>query len=235
MQAYVLTKAGHLTANSPYIAAKVKKWYRRNIPVIPNGIAVPGSLVDRRSTPGPLIVGSVNNGFGELKNVHRLIDAFSLIREDRPDSILRLVGTGFEPSGPAEAYAKARGASEGVEFVGPIAAHEIAAFMRGIDVLVHPALEESFGMTLVEAIIEGTIVVGGRYSGAVPWVLGEGSAGVLVDVRDPAAIAQAVLSLPVAKDESWVLRQRAFEHVRANFSLDHVVDLYEDIYRVITS
>jgi glycosyltransferase involved in cell wall biosynthesis len=47
-------------------------------------------------------------------------------------------------------------------------------------------------MTLIEAMSQGLPVVAGAHAGAVPWVLGHGRAGVLVDVDDPRAIARAV-------------------------------------------
>jgi L-malate glycosyltransferase len=230
MQAYVLVRAPHLTANSPYIAEKVRRWYRRTVAVVPNGIAVPDRLSERSGTEG-LIVGSVNNGFGKLKNVQRLIDAFALIKQERPGASLQLVGADFQPGGPAFAYARQQEALEGIDFVGPLPAAEIPVFMRSIDVLVHPSLEESFGMTLVEAIVEGALVVGGCDSGAVPWVLGEGVAGTLADVRDPEQIACAVLALPDDHGSRQMLRQRAFAHVADNFSLDHVIGQYEAILR----
>ncbi|MCP3973306.1 MAG: glycosyltransferase family 4 protein [bacterium] len=234
MQAYVFARAPHLTANSPYIAEKVKRWYRRSVPVVPNGIELPLELPDRRQRTG-LVIGSVNNGFGERKNVHCLVDSLPLIRKAHPEASLRLVGADFEPGGPAESYARSRGLTDGIEFLGPVPSGEIGPLMRSLDVLVHPSLEESFGMTLVEALVEGTPVVAGESSGAVPWVLGNGRAGTLVDVRDPQAIAAAILSIPVDEEHALRRRREAFEHVRENFALRAVVDRFEQIYRELAS
>jgi L-malate glycosyltransferase len=66
--------------------------------------------------------------------------------------------------------------------------------MRAASVLAHPSLEESFGMIVLEAMATGTPVVAGRASGAVPWLLAN-DAGVLVDVRNSAAIAEAINGL----------------------------------------
>ena len=112
-------------------------------------------------------------------------------------------------------------------FLGPIPAVEIPEFMCSLDVFVSPSLEESFGMTLIEAIMQGTPVVGGSASGAVPWVLNFGEAGELVNVQDPASIAWGITrSLDV--DEST--RKARYDYVHENFSLGHVVDRYEAKY-----
>ena len=232
MQWQVLRTAPSLTANSPYIAEKIRRWYRRDVPVIPNGIVVPDRLPPIGD--GQLrVIGSVNNGFGKRKNVQTILEAFALLRNSHQDVSLRLVGADYQIGGPASEWAKSRRLDAGVEFIGPILPTEIAAFMRSIDLLVHPSLEESFGMTVLEAIIQGTPVIGGQRSGAVPWVLGDGEAGTLVDVTNPEAICRAILDLPSELDKLERRRQLALEHTREHFSLDRVVDQYEDLYRRI--
>jgi glycosyltransferase involved in cell wall biosynthesis len=229
MQAQVLRKAPFLTANSPYIAEKIEKWYQRAVPIVPNGIVVRDQLP--RAHGGELrTIGSVNNGFGKLKNVTVLLEAFAQLRHNCPGAMLRLVGSDYQPGGPAHEWAQERALDVGVEFVGPIPSSEVPAFMQSIDVLVHPSLEESFGMTLLEAIIQGTPVIAGEQSGAVPWVLGYGDAGTLVDVSDPDAICQAILDLLGDPAELDDLRHRALDHTREQFSLDRVVDQYEQLY-----
>lgn len=230
MQAYVLLSAHHLTAVSPYIAEKVSRWFRRTISVVPNGVGVPINLHER-SVSGQFVIGSVNNGFTRLKNVRRLIDAFKLIRAVRPDATLRLVGADFQEGGPAEKYARRHDAIAGVEFLGPVPATEIAMFMRSIDVYVHPSLEESFGTTLVEAMTEGALVVAGSNSGAVPWVLDDGRAGVLADVTDVSSIAEAVLAIESGETDVDSLRMSAFKRATEEFSIGRVADLYEICYR----
>ncbi|MHB8296901.1 MAG: glycosyltransferase, partial [Acidimicrobiales bacterium] len=58
-----------------------------------------------------------------------------------------------------------------------------------------PSLEESFGMTIVEAQLAGIAVIGGLHSGAVPWTLDYNRAGRLVDVRTASGLARAMTDL----------------------------------------
>ena len=50
-------------------------------------------------------------------------------------------------------------------------------------------------MAVLEAVASGLPVVGGRDSGGVPFVLGEGLAGWLTDVTDAGTFAQAITAL----------------------------------------
>ena len=86
-------------------------------------------------------------------------------------------------------------------------------------------------MTLIEAMSQRVPVVGGVRSGAVPWVLDAGRAGLLVDVDDPRALAQAiraVISQPALRES---LANEGYEHAWQNFRQSHVTDLYLDAYR----
>jgi len=232
MQAKVLAGADNLTANSPYIAKRVSRWFRREIPVIPNGIVVPPSLPQREFNE-LLTIGALNNGFGTLKNVAALLEAFRQVRETFGSARLRLVGTDYEQGGPAHTWAVERGLDDGVEFRGPIPASDVPAFMRSLDLFVHPSLEESFGRVLLEAIIEGTPVIAGSESGAVPWVLGYGEAGTLTDVRSADQLAQAMLRLIEDSEKHRAISERALAHVRNHFSLPATIQQYERVYQQI--
>ena len=93
-------------------------------------------------------------------------------------------------------------------------------------------MEESFGNTLVEAMMLGTPVIGGRDSGAVPWVLDSGRAGELVNVRSEVEVVQALVRHlhpgPIAPPA------RARELLDTRYSSKRVVQLHLSEYeRVI--
>jgi glycosyltransferase involved in cell wall biosynthesis len=50
-------------------------------------------------------------------------------------------------------------------------------------------------MCLLEAMAAGVPVVAGQDAGGVPWTLGHGAAGALVDVTDARNLAQGVISV----------------------------------------
>jgi glycosyltransferase involved in cell wall biosynthesis len=76
----------------------------------------------------------------------------------------------------------------------------------------------------------GIPAIGGDRVGGVPWTLGNGEYGVLVDVRSPDQIASAMLRL--AQDEGTRARLGAAgrEFARRRFHIEQVADQYEAIY-----
>lgn len=181
----------HITANSPYLVQSLR-WFGHcgKIPVIPNFIpALPttSGIVHELNATILCVADS-----GRRKNVAALLRAMALVRARHPEARLRLVGHGLDQGGPVAVRARQRGLDAGVTFVGYVDRAELASEYARATVFCSPSLEESFGNTLVEALQAGLPVIAGKNSGAVPWVLFEGRAGRLVNVRDPAAIAAAV-------------------------------------------
>ena len=68
------------------------------------------------------------------------------------------------------------------------------AFLHSIDVLVHVAAVESFGLVYVEAMLAGVPVVAPDRGGGTE-IVRDGVDGVLVDVEDRAALAAAITGL----------------------------------------
>jgi len=238
-----LARARHLVVNSPYLAARVRPFTTAAVETIPNGVA-DGAFVrppDGAAAAAPLpppavdaalpLLLSVNNGFTPRKNVTTLLEAFASLRHLHPAARLELVGLGFEPEGPCAAWARRRRLADGVAFLGPLPHADILARMREATVLVHPSLEESFGMTLVEAMSQATPVVAGRHAGAVPWVLAGGRAGVLVDTRDPRDLAAGVAALLADEGLRAAVAARGHAHAWRTFRQSVVTECYLEAYR----
>jgi glycosyltransferase involved in cell wall biosynthesis len=234
MNGVALWRGTDFIANSPYIQSRLEGIVRRPVPVIPN--AIDDGLFrapDRRCPPSPPVLVSVNNGFDRRKNVGALLRAFARLRTRRPEARLRLVGAGYGAGGAACRWAGRHGLADGVAFVGRLDYAATMQEIRAAGLLVHPALEESFGSTLLEAMASGTPVVAGRDSGAVPWVTAQGRAARLIDVTRPACIAAAVDGL-LADTDRWAALARA-GHARAcaRFRLSVVVDRHLQAYRAL--
>jgi glycosyltransferase involved in cell wall biosynthesis len=90
-------------------------------------------------------------------------------------------------------------------WLGRVSDDELAALYRGARCLVYPSLYEGFGIPVLEAMACGTPVVTAA-GGATEEVAG--GAAVLVDTRDPAAIAAGIEEADARRDE---LRGRGLE------------------------
>lgn len=229
-----LKQASSLTANSPYIAKKLLRFYNLDVPVVPNGI-MDDQLYDqpKQLRKESRLIVSVSNGFGKLKNITSLIKAHAIYNE-RSDvkACLRLVGLGMEEGGPANRWAIEHGLdSDCVYYLGALPRDEVMQEFIEADLMVHPALEESFGNTLIEAMACKVPVIAGAESGAVPWVLNYGGAGKLVDVTSPDKIALAIGGI-LNDDATWSYYSSAgFAHTRESFGMDMVASRYVEILR----
>lgn len=101
---------------------------------------------------------------------------------------------------------------------------ELAALLRGARCLVYPSLYEGFGLPVLEAMACGTPVVT-SLGGATEEVAG--AAAVLVDPRDPAAVAAGIEEADRRREEL-----RAAGLVRAqSFTWRRSADLVEALWR----
>lgn len=240
MMAYrVLSRAKRVVSVSPYVARHLSQYmlYRGAAEVIANGM--PESLFARRpaarSMPKPLTFVTILPGWAGLKNGQVAVAAFARMHANYPDSRLIMFGAGHGPGEAGERWARSQGLADGIEFAGHTPYETVINRLTNeADVLVHPSLEESFGMVLIEAMALGLPVIGGKNSGGVPWTLDHGKAGILVDVTDPAAVATAMEKLANSVErQAW--GQRGYEHTRSRFHIGVVADAYEKIYSELLS
>jgi len=227
-------KGSHFIANSPYIQKCLKNYLRKDVPVIPNTLDEALFYEGERylNTSRPAIV-SVNNGFAKRKNVKSLMRAYKLIKKEIPACRLMLIGNGFEKDGEADKWAKSELLLDGIEFRGLLPHNKVLEILGHSDLLVHPALEESFGMTLLEAMAKKTPVIAGKDSGAVPWVLNYGKAGILVDVKSPNLIAYEAINL-LTDEQLWKkFSNSGYRYAWGNFRLSKIVDQSLNEYKKI--
>lgn len=232
----VLKQAQHLTAVSPYLKQKIEDYARMPIGVVPNPLPThPSHLVEstRKYDPARPRIAMVLNGWGALKNPQPALRAFAVLRRRFPSAELNIMGIDYGPGGKAESWAQAQGLTQGVHFMGSQPYPVLLAKLAESDLLLHPSLEETFGMSIAEALSLGVPVVGGEASGAVPWVIGE--AGRLVDVRSPEAIAQAMLELLSDAQALIDLGALAESNTVARFSPDAVAVAYESHYQEVVT
>jgi len=131
---------------------------------------------------------------GGNKNIGNLMRGYALSRA-RND--LQLVFTGNADAETLH-FAKEAGVAERVRFAGPIDDAALVKLYHRSIALLYPSLHEGFGLPIVEAMATGTPVITGNTT-SMPEIAGQGNA-LLVDPREPAAIAKAIDDL--AQDQA---------------------------------
>ena len=225
--------AQKLTTVSPYMRNSLLPMGHKDIEIIPNPIppVIAHQTLDqsRQLTLTAPVVVMVANGWSKHKNSQAGLLAFAKLRAALGGAQLRLCGSDFGQGEIAQRWAQEQGIADGMEFVGRLPYENLLEEIAKGDVFLHTSLEESFGMVVAEAMALGVPVVGGKASGAIPWVVGDG--GVLVDVISPTEVADA-LKLVLADQDHWQkLREAAHQSSQTRFSPEVVAALYEKTYQ----
>lgn len=224
----VLREAQCVTAVSPYMRDEVQALARAQIVVVPNPVDdLALSLACVRQTPAAPHLAMVCNGWGVRKNAEPALMAFAELRKQEPAAELHLYGHDFGPSETAELWCAARGIQDGMLFYGAIPHLHLLRSLAKLDLLLHPSLEESFGMVIAESMAMGLPVVAGESSGAVPWVVGRH--GVLCDVHDQKTITRALIQ--ALEPERYArLSREGSASAHSRFSTAKVVDQFYILY-----
>ena len=88
-------------------------------------------------------------------------------------------------------------------------------------------------MAVAEAMAIGIPAVVGEDSGALPWLVENGRAGVLTDVRHPKKIAAALVRLASDQDLLLQIGKAARNSAMSRFHSDRVFEQYEQVYEQV--
>ena len=236
LQIQVLRKARFLTAVSPYLA-NVHRWLANTaIEVIPNMVELPRTTRNMRErASGPVRIATVLNGWQNLKNPRVAIEAFNLLRRELPDAEMFMYGYDFEEGGTAATWAKSEGLDHNIHFCGFLAPQDLRRQLEGMSIQLHPSLEECCPLAVLEAMAMGLPIVAGMDAGGVPWVLDEGRAGFLTDVRNPEKVAQTLLACIKDTEDRQQRQRNAYNRVMTLFSPNSVAGQYEQVYENVLS
>lgn len=174
---------------------------------------------------------TILKGWSARKNAAAALRAFQSVHQAIPRARLLMIGTDYEAGGPANRWATQERLDEGVRFVGLLGYQEMLRTVRDkVQVVVHPSLDEAFSMAALEAMALEKPVIAGEVTPGMAQMLDSGNAGVLVNVKDPAAIAAAMIRL--AQDNAFraAIAHRAYERVASNYRIENVIAQYDSLY-----
>lgn len=151
---------------------------------------------------------------------HRyLIDAIPEIVAQEPRARFLFLG-----QGPMETQLKQQCVELGVNgFVGFAGFREdLPLVLPNLDLVVHPALMEGLGVSLLQAAAAGVPILGGR-AGGIPEIVRDGVNGYLFDPRDVRRLAGLVGELLTDDEKRRVLGQGGRKIVIEDFSIERMV------------
>jgi len=192
-----------------------------NLPAVPaprpEAAARLRALHDLPPRPIVLYVGKRSPG----KGYPVWLEAIRLVAAKRPDACFVIAGQGDDHTASAD----------NVRLLGALPHDDTLALYELADVVVHPAVwPEPFSRVLLEAAAAGKAIVATRVGGT-PEAVADGVTGLLVEPRDPVALADAVTRLLDDETLRRRLGRRAAEAAAARASGAHVVAQMHALYR----
>ena len=167
--------------------------------------------------------------FAPLKNVSLLVEAFALLRRERPRARLVLVGEGALEA-RLRTEARRLGVAEAVHFVGAKPLGALPSYYAAADVFALPSSFDNSPNVLLEAMACEVPVVATRVGG-VPRYVTDGQNGLLVEPGQPAALAAALARLLDEPDLRQRLVAGGLEQVRLGRSWAASAAKLLDLYR----
>lgn len=146
----------------------------------------------------------------KVKNLPRLLDAYYTYRE-RSSTPWRLVIVG---DGPEKAALKAHQQQigvRGVTWAGFQQIEALPAYYQKAHALVHPALKDTWGLVVNEAMAAGTPVVVSMQTGCTVDLVTDGVNGIVFDAQDTASLTRALHRMQeatTAERSAWVQQSK---------------------------
>lgn len=201
--------------------------------VIPYGIHMPPPSEYVPPPPSPRQILAIGRLIERKGHVY-LVQALAELAKRRDDVRLTILGRGSERA-RLESLIDELGLADKVRLLDYVTDEELAELYRQCDLLVQPSITDSggdfegLGMVLLEAMSYQKPVVATRVGGILD-IVRHNETGLLVEERNPEALAEAIEA--VLGDQTWAreLGQAGFAYAREHFSWSRIVDQVMALY-----
>lgn len=122
-----------------------------------------------------------------------------------------------------------------IRSIGKVEKEQKTNFYHGRALLVPIQWEEPFGLVMIEALASGTPVIAFD-RGAVREIIDDRVTGIICPADDRVAFRQAIMTIATMPEGQYrQLRQRCRQTFEARFTLERMVNRYEDLYEEINN
>jgi len=173
-----------------------------------------------------VVVGKVED---KTKGIPYLLEAVKLLKGD-VNVKLYVVGKQEASEGYGTNLAQQLGISDRVTFTGYVGTDELVRLYSSAEIGVTASVYEGFGLPAAEAMSCGTPVIVTR-AGALPEIVGDGAAGILVPPTDPRSLAAAIKHLLADKPLRQKMGQAARKRIEDFFSWQAAARKTVEVYR----
>jgi glycosyltransferase involved in cell wall biosynthesis len=222
-----------------YLESELHLKNHDKIMVIPNGIDInkhtPGKmnpeLKRQLGIPDDALVCGTVGALAEVKGFPYLIEAAGKVANVFPNFRLLLVGEGRQ-----EAVLKEKILSMGLQKIVIMTGFrsDIPDLLNLFDLYVCSSLSEGLSLSIMEALAAGKPVVATNVGGN-PELIIQRENGLLVPPKDPEALADNIIALLRDKVLRDSMSRNGRKLVESKYSLEKMVESYQDLYRKFLS
>lgn len=205
--------------------------------VIPNGINLErfSHVPEISSEPHPLAVGAIIRVV-PIKDIKTMIQSFALVKAQRPDAILYLIGPYDESP---EYYEECRDLIRtlecpDIEFVGRV---NVADWMERLDMVILTSVSEGQPFVLLEAMAAHRPVLATNVGSCREVIEGYrdefGHAGIVVPVMNPPRIAAGILKIGSSAERMREYARQGYGRVAKYYQDKDFLDMYRNLYKEV--
>ena len=192
-----LSKADKLLSTGIKMKTEAEKYTKKEILVTPFGIDVNKFKATDVTTifeKDNIVIGTIKT-LEKIYGIEYLIKAFKIVKTKLPDKKIKLllVGEGTQRK-KLENMAIELNLLSDILFTGYVNNNEVEKYHNMLDVFVAVSLQESFGVSVLEASACGKPVIVSNVGG-LPEVVDDGKTGIIVEKENPYQLADALIKL----------------------------------------
>ena len=166
----------------------------------------------------------------KIKGMDLVIPAFAEVLKQQPDTRLVVVGDGSLRSA-MEQQAIELGCNDNITWAGRQPQEELEKWYSQMDIVLMPSRSEGFGLTAIEAIANGCVVVASNVGG-LSEVVHDGECGLLHQSEDTSDMADKI-SLLISDEATYNRLQAQSLREVEKYSFKRYAELMRNLYEEI--
>lgn len=184
---------------------------------------------EKKNYSGPITIGVVSR-LEKIKGMDLVVPAFVKVNELFPDTRFIVVGDGSLLEMMKE-QAKDLDCGDSIEWCGRQPQEALSGWYKKMDIVLMPSRSEGFGLTAIEAMAYGCVVVA-SHTGGLPEVVSDGEVGLLHSPESVEDMAEKIVNLLEDHGKFSRLTVNAQQYV-TRFSFERYSKEFNNLYKRI--
>lgn len=232
---FILNRADVILATSLALSKETSKYVQKKIQITPFGIDLEKFIPDKNKflfDDNTIVIGNIKS-LEWTYGLEYLIKAFKIVKYRNPNISLGLllVGRGSQEI-KLKKLVEDLGLKNETIFTGYVNHEDIVKYFNTTDICVFPSIEESFGVSVLEASsCEKPVIVSDV--GGLPEVVDNEITGLIVEKRNENELANAIEILIHDKELRIKLgkagREKVFKEYNLNQSIEKMISIYSNL------